>query len=105
NNLISNNNIDNCETDGGGIAIGGASSPQVLSNYIANNFCLGNGGGIAVNGSDPVIENNTIIGNIAVGVSYPSSGGGIYIVNQSNATIIQNLIVNNITGQGGGVYF
>jgi len=39
------------------------------------------------------------------GVSPAAQGGGIYIVNQSDALIVQNLIVGNSAGEGGGVYW
>ncbi len=46
-----------------------------------------------------------ITGNVATGVSPASQGGGIWIVNQSDALIVQNLVSNNTAGQGSGIYF
>ena len=39
------------------------------------------------------------------GISPAAQGGGIWIVNQSDALIVQNLIVGNSAGEGGGVYW
>lgn len=64
---------------------------------------LNKGGGIYIDGSNPVISHSTIRNNQA-----KYSGGGIYL-NNSNATLIANTIINNKAGQfgssayGGGV--
>lgn len=103
-NTISNNSQGSCSGgDGGGIYVGGAGSVQIIGNTISNNFWnSGNGGGIALFAAGtPTIENNTISGNTATGLSPASQGGGIYVVNDSDALILQNLIVGNNAGQGG----
>jgi len=106
NNTITNNFRAGCSggTGGGGIAIGGAGSAQILNNLIANNQMpnTADGGGISLFAAGtPTISGNTIRGNTASG-----NGGGIAMANQSDANITNNLIVgNSAAGQGGGVYF
>ena len=92
---------------GGGILLVSAGSAQVLGNTISQNSWLsGNGGGISLFAAGtPTIANNMITGNTATGVSPASQGGGIYIVNQSDALILQNVILNNYAGEGDGIYF
>jgi hypothetical protein len=90
---------------GGGIEIGGGSA-QIIGNVVQNNtWGSGSGGGITLFGAGPVLRNNVIKGNVATGVSPYSQGGGIWIVNSSDALIVQNLIYNNSAGQGSGIYF
>jgi hypothetical protein len=87
---------------GGGIAIVGASSAQLLSNTITDNsWYSSSGGGVSLFAAGtPVIQNNVVANNSAY-----SQGGGFYIVNQSDAAIVQNVIVGNSAGAGGGVYW
>ncbi len=92
---------------GGGILLVSAGSAQVLGNTISQNtWPSGNGGGISLFAAGtPTIANNTITGNTASAVSPASQGGGIYIVNQSDALILQNVILNNYAGEGDGIHF
>jgi nitrous oxidase accessory protein NosD len=92
-------------TGGGGIAIVGASSAQILDNVIADNLLTSaDGGGIALFAAGtPMIRGNVIRGNTATGVSPCTRGGGISLVNVSDATITGNLITQNSAGCGGGV--
>jgi hypothetical protein len=112
--LITNNQITgNVRTEcsgglgGAGIKVGGASAAVIESNFIADNSLTGgSGGGITLFAAGvPVIRNNWIRGNSVSGVSPAAQGGGIYIVNASDALIVQNLIVGNSAGEGGGVYW
>jgi len=112
--LITNNQITgNVRTEcsgglgGAGIKVSGASAAVIESNFIADNSLTGgNGGGISLFAAGaPVIRNNRIVRNSVSGVSPAARGGGIYIVNQSDALIVQNLIVGNSAGEGGGVYW
>lgn len=107
NNTISNNSGPGCDLTGAGMLVGGAGSAQIIGNVIENNITIsGNGGGIEVNAAGtPTLENNIITGNSASGLSPASDGGGIYIINDSNALILQNLIYNNTAPQGSGIYF
>jgi hypothetical protein len=92
---------------GAGIKISGASAAIVEANVIADNSLTGgDGGGISLFAAGaPVIRNNVIARNSVSGVSPAAQGGGIWIVNQSDALIVQNLIVGNSAGEGGGVYW
>jgi parallel beta-helix repeat protein len=84
---------------GGGILVFGAGSAQIIRNTITNNTS-DSGAGIALFAAGtPIIQNNTISGNSGGG-----QGGGLYIVNQSDATIVQNLITGNSDYQAGGIY-
>jgi hypothetical protein len=108
-NTIQNNNDSVCSGgNGAGIYVGGAGSAQIVGNVIQNNAAThaGNGGGLVLFAAGtPTIRNNTIAGNTTGGVSPASQGGGIWIVNYSDALIVQNLIYNNTAGQGSGIYF
>ncbi len=102
-NTLSNNSQGGCSGgDGGGIYVAGG-AVQIIGNTITNNYwSSGDGGGMALNGAgDALIENNTITGNTATGISPASQGGGIYMINGSSALIIQNVITGNSAGQGG----
>lgn len=112
--LITNNQVTgNVRTEcsgglgGAGIKVGGAGAAVIESNFIADNSLIGgNGGGITLSAAGtPVIRNNAIMRNSVSGLSPAARGGGIYIVNQSDALIVQNLIVGNSAGEGGGVYW
>jgi parallel beta-helix repeat protein len=87
---------------GGGIAIVGAASAQIINNTVSNNsWYSSSGGGITLFAAGtPTIQNNIVSNNSAY-----SQGGGFYIVNQSDAAIVQNLIIGNTAGTGGGVYW
>jgi hypothetical protein len=112
--LITNNQITgNVRTEcsggvgGAGIKVSGASAAVIESNFIADNSLTGgDGGGISLFAAGaPVIRNNWIVRNSVSGVSPAARGGGIHMVNQSDALIVQNLIVGNSAGEGGGVYW
>ncbi|HHH41522.1 MAG TPA: hypothetical protein ENK56_05910, partial [Chloroflexi bacterium] len=102
---------------GGGIYVGShsvvLSGNVVLSNTAIITGGSGNGGGIAVMGSDDVIVNgNRVEYNIAQqgAVGIPSNrGGGLYCSSSDSLSIRDNLIRSNTasipyTGGGGGVY-
>lgn len=92
---------------GAGITVSGASAAVIEGNVITDNSLAGgNGGGISLFAAGvPVIRNNVIARNSVSGVSPAARGGGIWMVNQSDALIVQNLIVGNSAGEGGGVYW
>ena len=52
-----------------------------------------------------VLRSNVIARNITSGFSPCTSGGGIWMVNFSQATIVNNLVVGNAAGCGGGFYW
>lgn len=80
NNIILGNQSNNDEGDGGGIGIVG-SSPVIAWNYIARNTAARNGGAIACwRHSFPVIANNIILANSATydELTASAGGGGIF---------------------------
>lgn len=89
---------------GGGIAVNGTGSAQIIGNTIQNNsWASSNGGGIVLLAAGtPTLKNNIIDGNVA---DSEGEGGGILIESESNAVIVQNLIYNNSAGQGSGIFF
>lgn len=108
-NEISNNVRSGCSggVGGAGIALVGAGAAEVEDNIIADNTLTGgDGGGVTLFAAGtPVLRNNVILRNSASGVSPAAQGGGIWIVNHSDALIVQNLIVGNSAGEGAGVYW
>jgi len=102
NNVIRNNAQGNCSggIGGGGIAVSGASSAQIIGNIIEkNSWSSASGGGIALNGAGiPTIMNNIIASNSAY-----NNGGGICVGNSGHELIIQNLIIGNSANQGAGI--
>ena len=84
--------------DGGGIFIGAAGTVHVIGNTIEDNSS-GSGGGIGMNAAGaPVIIGNVIRRNHATG-----EGGGLSLGNLSDATITNNLIVDNDAFRGGAM--
>ena len=84
---------------GGGIYVRAAASAQIVHNTITNNS-TDNGGGIGLFAAGtPTVMNNTISNNTAT-----YWGGGIAAVNQSDASIVQNVFSGNSAGSGGGLY-
>lgn len=80
-------------TGGGGILLQGAGSPQILDNLIEGNDMGGSasGGGLSLFAAGtPTIRRNRIVGNTSA-----RSGGGLCLVNISDATIEDNLITEN----------
>ena len=106
-NVIDHNVRNGCSggNGGGGILVLGVGNAEILDNVISNNVITsGNGGGMTLFAAGtPTIRGNLIAGNSASGVSPAAEGGGIWIVNFSDATIVQNVIVGNTSDQGGGV--
>lgn len=89
---------------GGGILINNSSSPIINGNIIKHNQAQ-YGGGIAVgNNSSPQIINNTIEHNQA----NSKRGAGLYIFNNSEANVQNNIFQNHTGGDGvihvGSVY-
>jgi hypothetical protein len=87
---------------GAGIMVGGAGAAQIIGNLVQNNIWrTSSGGGMTLFAAGtPTLKNNIIRGNDAY-----SQGGGIWVVNYSDALIVQNLIYNNNASQGSGIYF
>jgi hypothetical protein len=107
NNVISENQIENSASVGGGIAIYQTGLSWIISNKILNNVLntnTGSGGGIDIWGpvTDLYIQNNIIKGNQALTNNY--GGGGIDIWDTSSPVFISNnLITENVGYLGGGI--
>ena len=101
------------------IASGAASHTRVDGFTITNGYAE-NGGGVYVSNSSPIIVNNVIVGNVAEGYDWWSSGlgGGVFVAGGS-PIICNNIIKGNSSkgfyyndgmmeeyglGQGGGIY-
>jgi hypothetical protein len=89
---------------GGGITCK-YSSPTIRGNFIRNNFAgnfgslYGDGGAVYLDGSSPLIEDNTIVLNEAT-----YNCGGIYMRDFSAPVIRNNVIAWNIGYVAGGIY-
>lgn len=96
-NIITGNGQFGCSGGlGGAILVLGSGSAQILNNVIAGNAF----GGISLFAAGtPLIGGNIIADNVA------AQGGGIGMVNLSDASVIQNLIVGNSASAGGGIYW
>lgn len=106
-NTIRNNTQTGCSggVGGGGIGLLGGPGAEIRGNIIEqNSLTSADGAGIAMFGAgSPVIAGNIIRQNTATGLSPCTHGGGIGMVNQSDALIVNNLITGNSAGCGGGV--
>jgi len=101
NNLITLNTSTN--GTGGGIYLNGSFS-KVTGNRIVANTAGGSGGGIYVTagpGSGPEIQNNLLSGNSTPGAAN-NQGGAIYC--RSAASILNNSLLSNTAGKGGGLF-
>jgi len=102
-NTIRNNSQQDCSggVGGGGVAVVGAASAQIIGNTISRNTWGSSGGGMTLfSAGTPTIMNNIFTGNSASG----SQGGAIWLVNSENELIIQNLVQGNSAGEGAGLY-
>jgi hypothetical protein len=95
-NVIKNNSAQ----FGGGVSVVGSSTAQFLHNTLRNNSAE-SGAGFELNGaSSTLIENNTILSNSAG----TGQGGGLYMVNESDEIIVQNVIAQNTAGSGSQIF-
>jgi hypothetical protein len=102
--IITRNKIEkNKASTGGGIYVGGASTPgaTITRNVIKSNLAYEFGGGVTFFAAGTAyVEDNTIAKN-----SCPQcQGGGIYMVNEADEVIVQNLIYSNVGGSGSQIY-
>lgn len=88
-------------SNGGGIKIE-AASPSIAENIIVDNLACA-GAGISIRFGSPLVIRNQIVGNAKFGCSGGTGGGGIYIGGASVAEVIDNLIADNATSDGGGI--
>ena len=106
-NTISRNYVYACSGASGlGVYIGGDSAAELIENVITENSGVANGGGVTLFAAGrAVLRSNVIARNVTWGFSPCTSGGGIWMVNYSQATIVNNLVVGNVAGCGGGFYW
>jgi serine protease len=106
-NTISRNYVYACSGASGlGVYIGGDSAAELIENVITENSGFANGGGVTLFAAGrAVLRSNVIARNVTSGFSPCTSGGGIWMVNFSQATIVNNLVVGNAAGCGGGFYW
>jgi len=98
--VISNNIITaNSAQFGGGVAIVGASNAQILHNTISKNTANIGAAFELFAAANVTLENNKILSNAAA-----TQGGGLWIVNESDETIVQNLIAKNTAPSGSQIY-
>jgi len=97
--IINNTISRNTTGKGAGISCVDGSNPVISNNTISYNVATNEGGGIYCRGwSNPSITNNIIIGNTATNV-----GGAICVI-YSSPTISNNIISVNASGRGGGIW-
>lgn len=106
-NTIARNYVYGCSGASGlGVYVGGDSAAELIENVITDNSGFANGGGVTLFAAGrAVLRGNIIARNLTGGFSPCSSGGGIWMVNFSQATIVNNLVVGNAAGCGGGFYW
>jgi hypothetical protein len=102
-------------TGGGGYFIGSTAnlSDNVIIGNIASNRIGGSGGGLSFSSGSAVLNGNIIQGNTAssgTGSYSGGGGGGVEFYGNSTATMIDNLVLDNLAstasiGYGGGVNF
>jgi len=90
---------------GGGLYLH-ESDATLIGNTVLSNTAGASGGGVFLWASSAAIERNVIAGNAAQGESASwAGGGGVYLQGGSDATLVNNAIVDNqVANQGGGLY-
>jgi hypothetical protein len=106
-NRIERNFLYGCTGGSGlGVYIGGDSAAELIENSITDNNGPAHGGGVALFAAGrAVLRANVIARNVTSGFSPCTQGGGIWMVNFSQATMVNNLVVGNVAGCGGGLYW
>jgi Right handed beta helix region/PKD domain len=106
-NRIARNFVYGCTGGFGlGVYIGGDSAAELIGNTITDNNGPAHGGGVTLFAAGrAVLRSNVIARNVTSGFSPCTQGGGIWMVNFSQATIVNNLVVGNVAGCGGGIYW
>jgi hypothetical protein len=106
-NRIARNFLYGCTGGSGlGVYIGGDSAAELIGNVISDNNGPAHGGGVTLFAAGrAVLRSNIIARNVTSGFSPCTQGGGIWMVNFSQATIVNNLVVGNVAGCGGGIYW
>src|SRR5262249_35925195 len=106
-NTIARNFVYACSGASGlGVYIGGDSAAELIENVISENSGFANGGGVTLFAAGSVVlRANVISRNVTSGFSPCTSGGGIWMVDFSQAMIVDNLVVGNVAGCGGGFFW
>jgi predicted outer membrane repeat protein len=92
--------------NGGGLAFTGA-EPEITKVLVADNTSGGNGAGLYFDRAFPGVKAKgkmlqcKIVGNT---VTSGASGGGIYVTVDVTFTLMKNVITDNISGDGGGIF-
>ena len=86
-----------CVTCAGGITVRYPSHARIINNIVSSNVGQGVTGGIGFLGTDGLIANNWIIGNI--GTSSDMSGA-LFVRDDANVKIVNNTIVGNAAAPG-----
>ncbi len=91
-------------TAGGGVRLDAGASPTLRDNIIENNVATTFfGGGLSLSGgSTALIEYNIIRNNTVLATA--GSGGGVFLRENSNATLVGNRIEMNTALNGAGLY-
>jgi hypothetical protein len=99
--LVNNIIYDNSADEGGGIYCY-KGSPLIVKNEIKDNDTVFHGGGIYFSGSSPInISENIIRGNTTGSHGY---GGGIAFMSGDSCSMVDNIIYDNSSLCGGGIY-
>jgi hypothetical protein len=94
---------------GGGIIIKAGADPIIENCWITDNLACNTtlylplaalGGGIFIQGSSPIIQNNLLSGNIGTTVENQGLGGGISVTSNSSPSIVNNIVSGNYATTG-----
>lgn len=94
NNIYSSTLRNSATLNGGGICIFG--NNNLVTSQVLDNISLDNGSGLYISGFNNKVSNSLISGNKVNNDG--KYGGGIYVTNASNITIINNVLTNNCSG-------
>ena len=98
--LPTNTFSQNSALYGAGIYVAGAGQNEITQNNVTANTASKDGGGLYLDGSDAVLESNTVQDNRTTG----GRGGGLYARN-GQATLLDNAFVANLAAlEGGGIF-
>jgi hypothetical protein len=100
---ISRSTISNNTTQrhGGGVAVDGANPVDIINSTISGNLAIANGGGVDVNAGLAVLRYVTVAKNTA-DQSLTAVGGGL-ADRGGSASMVASLFANNIEGNGAGI--
>jgi hypothetical protein len=98
--ISGNRVLNNVAAIGGGIYVGGSSTARIVGNLITGNNGYEFGGGIGLDAAGSVtIENNKLFKN-----SSATQGGAIWMVNEADEIIVQNLMAGDTAPSGTEIY-